>query len=188
MGSDDRGVCLRSPLHPEYSMCGEAFDAFDSGDAAVPLAFAAEGTKVQKRLQGVGVWGGGSDLFQSPTTNLQSPSAGSRQICPAMRVVTKPSSARSSRLRRARHVALPVHWFYSDRRCRSDILCIEWRRLGVVLPAEVQMISPHDAPVLLSLNPVVESLAPRVGGHPVVSGSATDAIRERLGISREAPS
>lgn len=38
--------CAESPNQPEFSLCGDAFDAFSSGDSDEPFEFAGEGQTV----------------------------------------------------------------------------------------------------------------------------------------------
>lgn len=38
--------CATSPLFAEYSLCGAAFDAFDSGDADEPFDFADDSQSI----------------------------------------------------------------------------------------------------------------------------------------------
>lgn len=38
--------CAESPVQPEFSLCGDAFDAFDSGDASEPYEFAKPGESI----------------------------------------------------------------------------------------------------------------------------------------------
>lgn len=46
MGSKAIRRCVANPFLPEFSLCGQAFDAFDSGDADEPFEFAGEGSTV----------------------------------------------------------------------------------------------------------------------------------------------
>ncbi|MCF6783361.1 hypothetical protein [Stutzerimonas stutzeri] len=38
--------CAQSPIQPEFSLCGDAFDAFDSGDAEEPHSIAGPGESI----------------------------------------------------------------------------------------------------------------------------------------------
>lgn len=38
--------CAVDPLFAEYTLCGDAFDAFESGDADEPIVFAESGQTI----------------------------------------------------------------------------------------------------------------------------------------------
>lgn len=40
------GVCGQNPTLPEFTLCGMAFDAYDSQDTDVPVVFAAPGETI----------------------------------------------------------------------------------------------------------------------------------------------
>lgn len=39
-------VCMHNPGHSEYSLCGDAFDAFDSGDKDEPIIIGKSGDRI----------------------------------------------------------------------------------------------------------------------------------------------
>ena len=41
--------CAMNPMQAEYSLCGEAFDAFDTGDTPERFEFAEEGRSITCR-------------------------------------------------------------------------------------------------------------------------------------------
>ena len=39
-------LCATSPVNPEFTLCGDAFDAYESGDSERPIIFAKQGERV----------------------------------------------------------------------------------------------------------------------------------------------
>lgn len=39
-------ICATNPVQPEFSLCGDAFDGFDSGDLDEPVALAETGERI----------------------------------------------------------------------------------------------------------------------------------------------
>lgn len=46
MSTKVRRRCATSPSNAEYSLCGDSWDAFDSGDAEEPFEFAEDGQTI----------------------------------------------------------------------------------------------------------------------------------------------